>query len=156
MVLSSFSEIDRYSPTNLTDDVEEKKNAMAKSPKSRCCKVDAVKFKGFARSRFVWYWCVHCFRPRKIAIYVPEDNPTPSRLRHYLLASKEKTLIKIEKDSCEGQTLLKLTLDMLRIIDWPASTISCLWRILDCCLLSIGRFSGWPSANWLTCYSIDI
>jgi hypothetical protein len=39
---------------NLKDDIVEKeKNAVVKSPKSRCCKVDAVNCKGFALRRFV-------------------------------------------------------------------------------------------------------
>jgi hypothetical protein len=33
--------------------VKKRKNAMAKLPKSRCCQVDVVKCKGFARRRFV-------------------------------------------------------------------------------------------------------
>jgi hypothetical protein len=58
---------------------------------SRCSKS-----KGFAQKWFVWYWYVHIFRPRRVAIYVSGKNPTPSRSRHCLLASKD---IKIEKDS---------------------------------------------------------
>jgi hypothetical protein len=42
---------------------------MAKSPKSWCCKVDAVNCKGFARRWFVLYWCVHFFQPCRVTIY---------------------------------------------------------------------------------------
>jgi hypothetical protein len=72
---------------------------MAKSSKSRCCKVDAVKVKGLPRGGLFDIGVYIFFRPRKVAIYVLGTNPTPNRLRHYLLVSKDKKLLNIEKDS---------------------------------------------------------
>jgi hypothetical protein len=71
------------------------KNAMAKSSKSRCykgrwCKVDAVKVKGLPGGGLVDIGVYTFFRPRRVAIYVMGTNPTPSRLRHCLLVSKDK------------------------------------------------------------------
>jgi hypothetical protein len=71
---------------------------MVKSPKRRCCKVDALKVKGLSRGG-LFDIGVQIFRPRRVPIYVLRTNPTPSRLWHCLLASKDKKLLKIEKDS---------------------------------------------------------
>jgi hypothetical protein len=76
---------------------------MAKSPKSRCCKgrcckVDAVKVKGLPGGGLFDIGVYTFFRPRMVAIYVLGTNPTPSRSRQCLLASKDKKLLKIEKD----------------------------------------------------------
>jgi hypothetical protein len=70
------------------DELEERhcrkeKNAMEKSQKSRCCKVDAVKVKVLPGGGLL-------DRPRRVAIYVLGTNPTPSRSRPCLLASKDK------------------------------------------------------------------
>jgi hypothetical protein len=59
------------------------KNAMAKSPKSgcckgRCCKVDAVKVKGLPGGGLFDIGVYTFSRPRRVAIYVMGTNPTPS------------------------------------------------------------------------------
>jgi hypothetical protein len=63
---------------------------MAKSPKSRYCKVDAVKVKGLPRGGLFDIGVYRFFRPRRVAIYVLRTNLTPSRLQHCLLASNDK------------------------------------------------------------------
>jgi hypothetical protein len=64
------------------------KIAMAKSPKSRCCKVDAVK--GLPGGGLFDIGVYTFFRPCRVVIYVLRTNPTPSRLRHCLLVPKDK------------------------------------------------------------------
>jgi hypothetical protein len=68
---------------------------MAKSPKSRCrkgrcCKVGAVKVKGLPGGGLFDIGVYTFSRPRRVAIYVLGTNPTPSRLPHRLLESKDK------------------------------------------------------------------
>jgi hypothetical protein len=70
------------------------KVAMAKSLESRCCKgrcckVDALKVKGLPRGD-LFDIGVCRFSDCRVAIYILRTNPTPSRLRHCLLASKDK------------------------------------------------------------------
>jgi hypothetical protein len=77
-------------------DVVEKRNAMAMSLKSRCCKgrcckVDVVKIKGLPGGGLFDIGVYTFFRPRRAAIYVLRTNPTPRRSRHCLLVSKDKT-----------------------------------------------------------------
>jgi hypothetical protein len=63
---------------NLKHDVVDKKNAMAKSLKSRCCKVDAVKVKGLPEGSLFDIGVYTFSRPCRVAIYVIGTNPTPS------------------------------------------------------------------------------
>jgi hypothetical protein len=65
--------VDGWSQTNSKDDVEKRKNAKEKSPKSRCTKVDAE-----AKVCLIMVCIVY---PTTQGRYLyPEDNPTPSRL----------------------------------------------------------------------------
>jgi hypothetical protein len=64
------------------------KNAMAKSPKSRCCKVDTVKVKSLTGGDL--FDCVPLFPTMQDRYLYPGTNPTPSRSRHCLLAPKDK------------------------------------------------------------------
>jgi hypothetical protein len=66
------------------------KNVMAKSSKSRCCKVDEVKVKGLPGGGLFDIGVYTFPQPRKAAIYVLGTNLTPSRSRHCLLVSKDK------------------------------------------------------------------
>jgi hypothetical protein len=65
--------------------------------KGRCCKVDEIKVKGLPGGG-LFDIGVYTFSGR-VAIYVVRTNPTPSRSQHCLLVSKDKKLLKIEKDS---------------------------------------------------------
>jgi hypothetical protein len=86
-----------------------------------------VNCKGFARRRFVWYWCVHFFWPRRVAIYVLRSTRLLADYGIvYLHLKKTITTKNRKKDSHRSPNSLKLTLDPLPIIDWPASTVSCL------------------------------
>jgi hypothetical protein len=136
---------------------KENKNAMAKSLKSRYCKLDAVNCKGFARRRFVWYWCVHFFPTTQGHYLCPEDNSTPSRLQHCLLASKKTNTTKNRKRLMQESNSPKTDSDSLSIIDWPASVILYPWCIFSISAFSllISRFPSWPSADWLTLQPID-
>jgi hypothetical protein len=69
---------------------------MVKSPESRCCKgrcckVDEVKVNGLPGGGLFDIGVYIFFRQRRVAIYILGTNPTPSRLQHCLLFSKEKT-----------------------------------------------------------------
>jgi hypothetical protein len=51
---------------------------MAKSLKSRCCKVDAIKVKGLPGGGLFDVGVYRFSRPRRVAIYVMRPNLTPS------------------------------------------------------------------------------
>ena len=75
------------------------KNAMAKSPKSRCCKVDAVKVKGLPGGGLFDIGVYTFFRPRRVAIYVLRTTRLLADYGTVYLHLKKMNTTKIGKDS---------------------------------------------------------
>jgi hypothetical protein len=136
----------------LKNSVEERKNAMAKLPKSRYCKVDAVNCKGFAQRWFVWYWCVQIFWPRRVAIYVLRTTWLLADYGTVYLHLKNQTLPKNRKWLLQESNSPKTDSDLLPIVEWPTSTTSCLFWCASWLSPSSSPSadpSDWPSADWV-------
>jgi hypothetical protein len=121
------------------DKLEGRRCRKGKTQWRSCWKVDVVNCKGIARRRFVWYLCVHFFLTTQAPYLCPEDNPTPSQLRHCYLHLKKTNTTKNRKSLTQESNSPKTD-------SWPVNhRLTRLRRVLP--LVYLLDFRLLPSIN---------